>query len=77
MCRRTRAYIGVCACAELAIGTSGLQATPVFPGRLKYGPPPPDFDMYSGIGHSATASNGKPIDYPAARFYHTLRPFAN
>jgi len=29
------------------------------------GPP----DMYSDIGHS-TASNGKPIDYPAAHFYH-------
>lgn len=32
----------------------------------------PGFDMYSGY-----RPFGKPIDYPAARFYHTLRPFAN
>ena len=53
--------------AELAIGTRPIGHTGISrPIEIRA----PGFDMYSSIGHLA-ASNGKPIDYPVARFYHT------
>lgn len=67
MCRRTHACISMYTCAELAIGTQPIGHTGIsWPIEIRA----PGFDMYSGIGHSA-ASNGNPIDYPVARFYHT------
>lgn len=77
MCRRTHAAY---ARAELAIGTHPLGRAGISrpieirgPSPLPRPPSPlpaPVSTCIGGIGYSA-ASNGKPIDYPAARFYHT------